>query len=230
MGFRRLRTVVLCAAALSLLLWTAGEAQAVTERGTLAGEGSSNTFTIDAGSVRYVEVKFLFDMSLAVFGVRVTRPDGSVVLNDHDLWGAENNIIALTGGGSFVLTVFSFSGKGNWTALYTLDGKKTLPRDVICLWGPEATYIGGESISGSLEGSSWTGDFSIITTRSRVDLTFTYPKGSADFRVRVTAADFETVIGDYRLDENPVVPLIGKGRFNISVYSKRGSGDWSASW
>lgn len=230
MRLRRLRAVVIGAVALSLLILIAGSAHAVTEGGTLSGPGAKNTFTINAGSVNYVEVKFLFDMPVCVFGVRVTRPDGSLVLNDHELWGAENNIIALTGGGVFNLTVYSLTGKGNWTAVYALDGKKTLPRDVICDWTPESSYGGGETVSGRLEGSYWTGDFTITSTRDRVDLRFTHPGGAADFRVKVITDDWKTVIGDYRLNENPVVPLIGKGVFHITVYTETGIGNWSASW
>jgi hypothetical protein len=230
MRVRRSRTLVVSLAAAALILSAAGEAGAITARGSLAAKGASNVFTVDAGSVGYVEVKFLYDMSLAVFAVKVTRPDGRIVLNDHEIWGAENNIIALEGGGTFVVTIYSTNGRGEWTAEYTLDGKKTLPRDVICLWGPETTYYGDNKIWGFLEGNSWTGDFSIESKRDLVELTFVHPGASADFWVKVYAKDFETLLGDYSLNKSPIVPLKGKGMFRISVYSRRGSGDWSATW
>jgi hypothetical protein len=87
-----------------------------TESGYLAGPGASYTFTVNAGSVTYLEVPFTYPVGSVDFWVKVVGQDGSTVLGDFDLDNGE--IIQLSGGGTFYVTIYSKSGAGNWSASY----------------------------------------------------------------------------------------------------------------
>ncbi len=86
------------------------------EGGYLAGPGASYTFTVNAGSVTYLEVPFTYPAGSVDFWVKVVGQDGYTVLGDFDLDNGE--IIQLSGGGTFYVTIYSNSGAGNWSATY----------------------------------------------------------------------------------------------------------------
>ncbi len=86
------------------------------EGGYLAGPGASYTFTVNAGSVTYLEVPFTYPAGSVDFWVKVVGQDGYTVLGDFDLDNGE--IIQLSGGGTFYVTVYSKMGAGNWSATY----------------------------------------------------------------------------------------------------------------
>jgi hypothetical protein len=87
-----------------------------SEGGFLAGPGASYTFTVNAGSVTYLEVPFTYPKGSVSFWVKVVGQDGSTVLGDFDLNNGE--IIQLSGGGTFYVTIYSKTGAGNWSATY----------------------------------------------------------------------------------------------------------------
>jgi hypothetical protein len=86
------------------------------EGGYLAGPGASYTFTVNAGTVTYLEVPFTYPKGSVDFWVKVVGQDGYTVLGDFDLDNGE--IIQLSGGGTFYVTVYSKMGAGNWSATY----------------------------------------------------------------------------------------------------------------
>jgi hypothetical protein len=87
-----------------------------SQGGYLAGPGASYTFTVNAGSVTYLEVPFTYPKGSVSFWVKVVGQDGSTVLGDFDLNNGE--IIQLSGGGTFYVTIYSKMGAGNWSATY----------------------------------------------------------------------------------------------------------------
>ena len=195
---------------------------ATSESGYLNGPGSSYTFTINAGSVNYLEVPFTYPKGQVKFWVKVVGEDGSTVLGDFDLDNGE--IIQLSGGGTFYLTVYSKMGAGNWTATYTLTSGGTTT-------GPKNCNVMGNSASGYLTGPNDSCKFTINAgSNNYVEVPFTYPKGSAKFWVEVIGQDGYTVLGDFDLDNGEVIQLSGGGTFYLSIYSKNGSGNWSCSW
>ena len=87
----------------------------------------------------------------------------------------------------------------------------------------ESGYIAGE---GALESQSFRVE---AGTDPLVEVSFSYPRGSVDFWVSVMSADL-IEIGNYDLDDNPVVKLEGGGTFQLTIYSKSGVGHWSAQY
>ena len=84
-----------------------------------------------------------------------------------------------------------------------------------------------ESRIGTLRAPGDTHTFTVDAGSDElVELLFTYPKGSADFWVKVVDEDQTTVLGDFDLDNGVIIQLIGGGVFYISVYSRGGAGDW----
>ncbi len=90
-----------------------GGGGAVTESGYLSGPGASYTFTINAGSVTYLEVPFTYPKGSVKFWVKVVGQDGYTVLGDFDL--DNGSVIQLSGGGTFYMTIYSNNGAGNWS-------------------------------------------------------------------------------------------------------------------
>jgi hypothetical protein len=86
------------------------------EGGYLAGPGASYTFVVNAGNNTYIEVPFTYPVGSVDFWVKVVGQDGYTVLGDFDLDNGE--IIQLSGGGTFYVTVYSKMGAGNWSATY----------------------------------------------------------------------------------------------------------------
>ncbi len=86
------------------------------EGGYLAGPGASYTFVINAGDVTYLEVPFTYPVGSVDFWVKVVGQDGYTVLGDFDL--DNGDIIQLSGGGTFYVTIYSKMGAGNWSATY----------------------------------------------------------------------------------------------------------------
>lgn len=63
-----------------------------------------------------------------------------------------------------------------------------------------------------------------------VEVTFSYPRESADFRVEIIGEDKETLLGDFDLKEGETVKLMGGGRFYLTIFSEAGSEDWRATY
>jgi hypothetical protein len=197
----------------------------ITESGFLSGPGASYTFTVNAGNVTFLEVPFTYPTGSVDFWVKVVGQDGSTVLGDFDLDNGE--IIQLSGGGTFYLTIYSRTGAGNWSTTYNLaggGGTTTNPGGGNC-------NTVGTTANGFLTGPGDSCKFTVNAgTKTMVEVPFTYPTGSVDFWVEVVGQDGYTVLGDFDLDNGSVIQLSGGGIFYLSIYSNNGAGNWSCSW
>lgn len=213
---------------LPVVLSVSGNALAITESGYLNGPGSSYTFTVNAGSDTFVEVPFSYPVGQVDFWVKVVGQDGYTVLGNFDLDNGE--IIQLSGGGTFYLTIYSNRGSGYWNASYTLAGGGTTTGggDVIVNIGPDVE-TSGNTVYGYLNGSAWDGMWSFDVYRDYLEVTFSYPKGSVDFWVEVTGENGQ-VLGNFDLDNGEIIQLSGGGTFYMRIYSRSGAGNWSCTW
>lgn len=85
--------------------------------------------------------------------------------------------------------------------------------------------------SGYLSGSGASYTFTVNAgSVSPVDLIFNYPMGSVDFWVKVVGRDGYTVLNTFDLDKTDIIQLFGGGTFYLTIYSKKGSGEWSAKY
>lgn len=111
-----------------------GVPKVVTESGYLNGPGSSYMFQVKAGKVDYVEVTFTYPRGSVDFWVTVVGENGET-LGNFDLDNGE--IITLSGGGNFWLTIYSIYGAGDWSATYTLAAAPATPMTPPTPQGPE---------------------------------------------------------------------------------------------
>jgi len=209
------------------ILSVSGTAFGLTESGYLSGPGASNTFTVDAGDNILVELLFYYPVGSVDFWVKVVGQDGYTVLGDSDL--DTGDLVQLMGGGTFYITVYSKSGSGNWSA--TDDpmnaGSNPWIEEVTVEPGPNVD-VSGNTVSGHLTGPGEACSWSVDVNTYNVDLTFRYPEEYVDFWVEVKST-YGTV-GDYDLDTNRVISLMGGKTYYIKVYSKGGAGKWSCTW
>ena len=82
---------------------------------------------------------------------------------------------------------------------------------------------------GELAGAGAKDSFVIVAAHQEVAVTFVWPRGAADFGVKVYGKD-ENLLGDFELDRGEVIRLTGGGRFRLEVYSKAGGGRWTATY
>lgn len=145
-------------------------------------------------------------------------------LEDTDL--SDHGSITLKGaqGQKVTFIVYEIAGNGKWEAW-----KGTGPAsadDEVSFGGASAVSSGGDLVaSGSLpKGESST--FAYEASSSDENLVFTWPSG-ASFWVKVYGSSGK-LLGDYDLDEGDVINLTGGGKFTLKIYSKSGSGEWTA--
>ena len=190
-----------------------------TESGYLNGPGDSYNFTVNAGTQYQVDVVFDYPYGSVDFWVKIVGEDGYTVLGDFDLDNGE--VIQLLGGGTFYLTIYSRMGAGYWSGTYELGSAMDTGGNC---------NSSGNSAWGYLSGPGDYCDWSLYAQSDTIDVMFTYPVGSVDFWVEVVGEDGYTVLGDFDLDNNESIQLIGGGTFYLTVYSNYGAGDWSAYW
>ncbi len=90
---------------------------------------------------------------------------------------------------------------------------------------------GSNSQSGYLAGPGASYTFVVNAgSVTYIEVPFTYPKGSVDFWVKVVGQDGSTVLGDFDLDNGEIIQLSGGGTFYVTIYSKMGAGNWSATY
>jgi hypothetical protein len=198
----------------------------VVVKGYLKGPGDSLGFKVEAGDIDELRISFAIPAEPADFWVKIVGEDEETLLDDIKL--RKGYDVVLLNGGTFYLTVYSKAGEGNWSATYTLkeDGEGA---DELDLGSDSNCAVMGNSASGSLDGPGESCEIP-IDVDNLLEVTFTYPKDSADFWVEVTGPDGKTAVGDYNLAENNVVTLTGTGKFKLTIYSNYGSGNWSATW
>ncbi len=93
------------------------------------------------------------------------------------------------------------------------------------------TTPGTHTESGYLAGPGASYTFVVNAgNNTYVEVPFTYPKGSVKFWVKVVGQDGSTVLGDFDLDNGEIIQLSGGGTFYVTIYSKMGAGNWSATY
>jgi len=80
--------------------------------------------------------------------------------------------------------------------------------------------------AGYLRDEGTQAQFDVYAEPALVDVTFTYP-ATADFHVKVLGESGK-VLGDFALEDGPVIQLKGGGKFTLVVYTESGGGVWTA--
>jgi hypothetical protein len=93
------------------------------------------------------------------------------------------------------------------------------------VWGTENPC----PYSGYLWGTGARSSFELYSDSEQLQVFFTWPSGTSDFRVRVTDNDGVEVLADRSLGEGDLFTLTGPGIFHFEIYSKWGGGCWKAS-
>jgi hypothetical protein len=214
----------------------------VIAEGNLTGGSDKKEFAFEA-KTDGISIYFDSPTKGAEIWVKVVTEDEKRILGDFDL--KNEKIIDLNKKGKYIITVYSRGGAGSFTAFYfggppaetvalgtslpegetpaapltpkfpPFPDKKTLPPGAIL----EKGYLSGAS------------DFKTFIVNAQIDyieVSFSYPKGAADFWVKVVGEDGIEVLGDFDLDNGEIIQLMGGGTFYLKVYSKEGAGNWSA--
>lgn len=82
--------------------------------------------------------------------------------------------------------------------------------------------------SGYLWGTGARSSFEVYSDGQELQVFVTWPSGTSDFRVKVTADDGVEVLADRSLSEGDLFTLSGPGIFHFEIYSKWGGGCWKA--
>ena len=84
------------------------------------------------------------------------------------------------------------------------------------------------SFSGYLWGKGAKAAFEIYVDKQELDLTFTWPRGTSDFRVKATGEKGDDILILQPLSEGDKLTLIGPGVYYFEIYSEWGTGCWEA--
>jgi hypothetical protein len=84
------------------------------------------------------------------------------------------------------------------------------------------------SFSGYLWGTGARTTFEVYADTEDLSMLFTWPEGTADFRVKVTGTDKKEVLIDRPLSEGDLFTLSGAGIYYFEIYSAWGGGCWKA--
>ncbi len=214
----------------------------IIAEGDLKGGTDKQEFPFDA-KTDGISIYFDSPARSADIWVKVIAEDGKRILGDFDL--KNEKIIDLNKKGKYLITVYSRSGAGSFTAFYfggppaetvalgTSPSEGESPAVPLAPKFPpfpdKAKLPYGTSLeTGYLSGPGEFRTFIINAKIDYVEVTFSYPKGTADFWVRVIGEDGIEVLGDFDLDNGEIIQLMGAGTFYLKVYSKEGAGNWSA--
>jgi|WetSurMetagenome_2_1015567.scaffolds.fasta_scaffold448527_1 hypothetical protein len=146
-------------------------------------------------------------------------------LEDTDL--SDHKSITLKGamGDKVTFIVYEIAGNGAWSA-WKGTGASSADDEVSFGGSSSDVSTDGELVaSGSLpKGESST--FAYEASADDENLVFTWPSG-ASFWVKVFGSSGKQ-LGDYDLNEGETINLTGGGKFTLKIYSKSGSGAWTA--
>jgi len=117
----------------------------------------------------------------------------------------------------WVLSLFTVSG------MVTLFDKMIVPVETTCEMTSDAAsgYLVGPG-----EYCSWT----ITTDDETTEISVSVENSSSDFWLQIKDATGTTVLAEYEIWQDMQVPLPGAGTYWVIIYSKDGSGPWSATW
>lgn len=214
----------------------------IIAKGDLIGGSDKKEFPFEA-KTDGISIYFDSQARGADIWVKVVTEDGKKVLGDFDL--KDEKIVDLNKRGKYLITVYSRDGAGSFTAFY-FGGP---PTEIVAL-GTSPSEEGGPAVplapkfppfpdktklppgtsleTGYLSGPGEFRTFIVNAKINYVEVTFSYPKGTADFWVKVIGEDGIEVLGDFDLDNGEIIQLMGAGTFFLKVYSKDGEGSWSA--
>jgi len=96
----------------------------------------------------------------------------------------------------------------------------------LALWSAPAAYAATVDFSGYLYDDTTRASFDVYAEVQELDVTFTYP-ATSDFHVLVLGREGKE-LGDFALEDGPVITLTGGGKFTLVVYSNRNGGTWTA--
>ena len=114
---------------------------------------------------------------------------------------------------------------------HAYSGVLVLTLPILVLLLPGAISSAAENpchFSGYLWGTGSRSSFEVFSDSEELQVLFTWPSGSSDFRVTVTDNDGVEVLADTALSEGDLFTLTGPGIFHFEIYSKWGTGCWSA--
>jgi len=114
---------------------------------------------------------------------------------------------------------------------HTYSGLSIFALSILVLLLSGAVSSGAENpchFSGYLWGTGARSSFEVFSDSQELQVVFTWPSGASDFRVKVTDNDGIEVLADSPLSEGDVFTLTGPGIFHFEIYSKWGTGCWSA--
>ncbi|MCI0482828.1 MAG: hypothetical protein L0213_14715 [Candidatus Dadabacteria bacterium] len=214
----------------------------IIAQGDLSGGNDSKEFPFEA-KTDGISIYFESRTKGAEIWVEVVTADKKRVLGNFNL--KSEKIIDLNKKGEYLFSVHSRGGPGSFTAFY-FGGP---PTETVALGTSPSEGESSEvplspkfppfpdksklPLGTSLETGYLTGpgEFRTFIVNARIDyveVTFSYPKGTTDFWVKVIGEDGIEVLGDFDLDNGEIIQLTGGGIFYLKIYSKEGAGNWSA--
>ncbi|MGQ9707033.1 MAG: hypothetical protein ACUVWP_08585 [bacterium] len=81
-------------------------------------------------------------------------------------------------------------------------------------------------ITGNISSKNEENSFTVHCNMKTVEIAFEYPE-EAEFWVMVNG-EYGDKLGDFNLKDGKYITLTGGGTFTLTVYAKKGKGDWSA--
>jgi len=87
-----------------------------------------------------------------------------------------------------------------------------------------------DSASGYLVGPGEYCSWTVTAHDETVEITVSVEYSSSDFWLQIKDASGVTLLSEYEIWQDMSVPLPGTGTYWVIIYSKDGSGPWSASW
>jgi hypothetical protein len=155
------------------------------------------------------------------FWCKTYNADGEE-LEDTDLSDHQSITLLNAMGKKVTFIVYEIAGNGKWESW---PGSKSSADETVSFGGADVTSGGDLIASGSLpEGES--SSFEYQASEDSESVVFTWPD-DANFWVKVYSSSGK-VLGDYDLDNGDTITLTGGGTFKLKIYSKDGSGAWTA--
>jgi len=117
----------------------------------------------------------------------------------------------------WILSLFTVSG------MVHLFDKMIVPVETTC---EMKSSTANGYLTGPGEYCSWT----VTAHDDSVEITVSVENSSSDFWLQIKDATGVTMLAEYEIWQEMSVPLPGAGTYWVIIYSKNGSGSWSAVW
>jgi hypothetical protein len=126
-------------------------------------------------------------------------------------------LIGLVFAFSWVISILTMSG------MVHLFDKMIVPVETTC-------DMTSDSASGYLVGPGEYCSWTVTAHDETTEIEVRVEDSSCDFWLQIKDATGTTVLAEYELWQEMSVPLPGAGTYWVIIYSKGGSGPWSAAW